>query len=89
MNVQPSVAEYDGTYNYDARKHTLTWNIPVIDAANRSGSMEFSCSSSIPGDFFPVQVSFHQIKSLIFSYFYFNLKGIICVKNTICCVETE
>ncbi|KAI8124112.1 Coatomer subunit delta [Lucilia cuprina] len=58
MNVQPSVAEYDGTYNYDARKHILTWNIPVIDAANKSGSMEFSCNSSIPGDFFPVQVSF-------------------------------
>ncbi|TMW50239.1 hypothetical protein DOY81_004689, partial [Sarcophaga bullata] len=58
MNVQPSVAEYDGTYNYDARKHVLSWNIPVIDAANKSGSMEFSCNSSIPGDFFPVQVSF-------------------------------
>lgn len=58
MNVQPSVAEYDGTYNYDARKHILSWNIPVIDAANKSGSMEFSCNSSIPGDFFPVQVSF-------------------------------
>ncbi|XP_005185086.1 coatomer subunit delta [Musca domestica] len=58
MNVQPQVAEYDGTYNYDARKHILQWNIPVIDAANKSGAMEFSCNSSIPGDFFPVQVSF-------------------------------
>lgn len=65
MNVQPSVAEYDGTYNYDARKHILTWNIPVIDAANKSGSMEFSCNSSIPGDFFPVQVSLknHSLNS--------------------------
>ncbi|XP_017006655.1 coatomer subunit delta [Drosophila takahashii] len=58
MNVQPSVAEYDGTYNYDARKHVLQWHIPIIDAANKSGSMEFSCSASIPGDFFPLQVSF-------------------------------
>ncbi|KAH8414696.1 hypothetical protein KR215_000121, partial [Drosophila sulfurigaster] len=58
LNVQPSVAEYDGTYNYDSRKHVLQWHIPVIDAANKSGSMEFSCSASIPGDFFPLQVSF-------------------------------
>ncbi|XP_053947764.1 coatomer subunit delta [Anastrepha ludens] len=58
MNVQPSVAEYDGTYNYDARKHVLQWNIPIIDANNKSGSMEFSCNSSIPGDFFPLQVYF-------------------------------
>ncbi|KAH8236052.1 hypothetical protein KR038_011325, partial [Drosophila bunnanda] len=58
MNVQPSVAEYDGTYNYDSRKHVLQWHIPIIDAANKSGSMEFSCSASIPGDFFPLQVSF-------------------------------
>ncbi|EDV95267.1 GH17851, partial [Drosophila grimshawi] len=58
LNVQPSVAEFDGTYKYDARKHVLQWQIPVIDAANKSGSMEFSCSASIPGDFFPLQVSF-------------------------------
>ncbi|KAH8420154.1 hypothetical protein KR009_006408, partial [Drosophila setifemur] len=58
VNVQPSVAEYDGTYNYDARKHVLQWHIPIIDAANKSGSMEFSCKASIPGDFFPLQVSF-------------------------------
>ncbi|XP_067639810.1 coatomer subunit delta [Eurosta solidaginis] len=58
MNVQPSVAEYDGTYNYDQRKHILQWNIPIIDANNKSGSMEFSCNSSIPGDFFPLQVYF-------------------------------
>ncbi|XP_034653650.1 coatomer subunit delta [Drosophila subobscura] len=58
MNVQPTVAEYDGTYNYDARKHVLQWHIPIIDAANKSGSMEFSCNASIPGDFFPLQVSF-------------------------------
>lgn len=36
----------------------LLWNIPIIDAANKSGSMEFSCSASIPGDFFPLQVTF-------------------------------
>ena len=70
MNVQPSVAEYDGTYNYDARKHILQWNIPIIDAANKSGSMEFSCNSSIPGDFFPLQVGL--------------LHGLQCQKKKLC-----
>ncbi|EDW75246.2 uncharacterized protein Dwil_GK20068 [Drosophila willistoni] len=58
MNVQPTVGEYDGTFNFDARKHVLQWQIPIIDAANKLGSMEFSCNASIPGDFFPLQVSF-------------------------------
>lgn len=30
----------------------------VIDSANKQGAMEFSVPSSIPGDFFPVDVSF-------------------------------
>lgn len=57
MNIQPNVVEHDGTYNYNARKHTLEWNIPIIDASNKVGSIEFSCNSSLPNDFFPVQVS--------------------------------
>ncbi|XP_055845023.1 coatomer subunit delta [Episyrphus balteatus] len=58
LNIQPSVGEYDGTYNYDSRKHILQWLIPIIDGSNKAGSMEFSCASSIPGDFFPLQVTF-------------------------------
>lgn len=72
MNVQPQVAEYDGTYNYDARKHILQWNIPVIDAANKSGAMEFSCNSSIPGDFFPVQVS-HTWAIILLTYTHYYM----------------
>lgn len=30
----------------------------MIDAANKQGAMEFTVPSSIPGDFFPVEVSF-------------------------------
>ncbi|KAJ6648607.1 Coatomer subunit delta [Pseudolycoriella hygida] len=58
LNSHPSVAECDGDYHHDSRKNILQWNIPVIDAANKAGSMEFSVPASIPGDFFPVQVSF-------------------------------
>lgn len=58
MGVQPAVGECDGTYNYDSRRHLLQWNLPIIDASNKAGSLEFSVASSIPGDFFPLQVSF-------------------------------
>lgn len=70
MNVQPSVGEYDGTYNYDSRKHVLQWNLPIIDAANKSGSMEFSCNSSIPGDFFPLQV--RELSKILYFVHKFN-----------------
>ncbi|KAG5670492.1 Coatomer subunit delta [Polypedilum vanderplanki] len=58
MNVNPSITECDGEYNYDARKHQLQWSLPVVDATNKQGAMEFSVGSSIPSDFFPVEVSF-------------------------------
>lgn len=57
-SCQPTVVECEGDYHYDNRKNRLQWNIPIVDAANPAGSMEFSCPSSIPGDFFPVEVTF-------------------------------
>jgi coatomer subunit delta len=58
MGVTPSITECEGDYNHDSRKHQLHWNLPVIDASNKQGAMEFSVASSIPSDFFPVEVSF-------------------------------
>ena len=58
MGVTPSITECDGEYNHDSRKHQLLWNLPVIDASNKQGAMEFSVGSSIPGDFFPVTLTF-------------------------------
>lgn len=58
MGITPSITECDGEYNHDSRKHQLLWNLPVIDASNKQGAMEFSVGSSIPGDFFPVTLSF-------------------------------
>ncbi|XP_055594363.1 coatomer subunit delta [Uranotaenia lowii] len=58
MNITPSIAECDGDYNHDSRKNVLYWNLPVIDASSKQGSMEFSVPNSIPGDFFPLDVSF-------------------------------
>ena len=55
------VAECDGDYTYEKRG-ALLWQLPMIDAKNKTGSMEFSCSGN-PDDFFPVQVAFFSKKS--------------------------
>ena len=53
----PLVNDCDGEYHHDSRKNILEWTLPVIDATNKSGSMEFSIAGH-PDDFFPVTVSF-------------------------------
>lgn len=58
MGITPSIAECDGEYNHDSRKNLLQWTLPVIDASSKQGSMEFSVPNSIPGDFFPLDVTF-------------------------------
>lgn len=59
----PSIGEVDGDYNYDAKKATLEWKLPVINASNPSGSMEFTMSA-IADDFFPINVSFYSTKTI-------------------------
>ncbi|EDO33668.1 predicted protein [Nematostella vectensis] len=58
----PVVGEIDGEYHYNHKQSTLGWQVPVIDASNKSGSMEFSIAGQ-PGDFFPVTVSFFSSKT--------------------------
>ena len=51
------VEQCDGDYKHDSRRNVIEWSNALIDADNRTGSMEFS----MPGrsnDFFPVTVSF-------------------------------
>jgi len=57
----PVVAECDGDYTYEKRG-ALLWQLPMIDAKNKTGSIEFSCDGN-PDDFFPVQVAFFSKKS--------------------------
>lgn len=53
----PVVNECEGDYRYDSRRGLLEWQLPVIDAANKSGAMEFSAQGK-PNDFYPVTVNF-------------------------------
>lgn len=56
------IGEIDGEYRHDSRRNLLEWCLPVIDAKNKSGSLEFSIAGQ-PNDFFPVQVSFISKKN--------------------------
>lgn len=51
------VNECDGDYHHDSRRGVLEWQLPLIDASNKAGSMEFSAPGR-PNDFYPVQVQF-------------------------------
>ncbi|XP_059814263.1 coatomer subunit delta-like isoform X2 [Hypanus sabinus] len=56
------ISELEGEYRHDIRKNILEWCLPVIDAKNKSGSMEFSFPGH-PNDFFPIHVSFVSKKN--------------------------
>ena len=53
----PVIGDLDGEYKHDSRRNVLEWCLPVIDANNKTGSLEFSVAGQ-PNDFFPVSVSF-------------------------------
>lgn len=61
-HVGPIVTDCDGEYTYDRSKNHMIWSLPVIDASNKCGSLEFSIPGH-PEDFFPVSVSFVSVKS--------------------------
>ncbi|XP_077985489.1 coatomer subunit delta-like [Glandiceps talaboti] len=58
----PVIGEIDGNYHHDNRHAILEWTLPVIDASNKTGSLEFSIGGH-PNDFFPVTVNFLSRKS--------------------------
>jgi len=70
----PNVAECDGEYTLDTRRGALLWQHPLIDAQNKTGSMEFSVAAS-PDDFFPVTLSFYSSKT------YSGIRVVDCVET--------
>lgn len=52
------MGDCDGTYTHESRRNQLVWNLPLIDASNKTGSLEFNAPKAIPNDFFPLTVSF-------------------------------
>ena len=58
----PVVGEVVGEYKFDSKKHVLEWRLPVIDASNTNGSMEFTIAG-MESDFFPIRVEFISTKT--------------------------
>ena len=71
----PVVGEIDGEYRHDSQRN-MEWCLPVIDAKNKSGSLEFSIPGQ-PNDFFPVQVSFISKKN------YCNIQVLCCNRRQV------
>jgi len=59
----PTVSEVEGSYNINHQNRYVEWQIPIIDADNRSGSMEFSVQGNDTNSFFPVRVNFTSSQS--------------------------
>ena len=71
----PVVGEVSGDYHYDQKKAILNWQLPVIDASNTQGSLEFTMPGH-PDDFYPINVSFYSPKTIC------NLQ--VCSINFLC-----
>ncbi|CDO73414.1 hypothetical protein BN946_scf185013.g48 [Trametes cinnabarina] len=54
----PTVSSHSGEWALNPSSHSLDWSIPLINAEERSGSLEFSVGGDDTGVFFPVRVSF-------------------------------
>jgi hypothetical protein len=58
MSGTPKVGEIDGHYSYNRQRNMLEWEIPIIDANNATGSLEFNCVGEDVNVFFPIDVGF-------------------------------
>ncbi|EXX69863.1 uncharacterized protein OCT59_005385 [Rhizophagus irregularis] len=54
----PVVGDVDGHYEVNRQARTLDWQLPIIDASNKQGSLEFNIAGDDVNAFFPVRVSF-------------------------------
>ena len=59
----PTVGEVDGHYEVNRQTRTLEWQLPIIDASNKQGSLEFNIMGDDVNAFFPVGVSFVSEKT--------------------------
>ncbi|XP_057658083.1 coatomer subunit delta [Diorhabda carinulata] len=63
IGCSPVVGDCDGMYTHEAKRNQLVWNLPLIDAGTKTGSLEFNAPRAIPNDFFPLSVTFSSKSS--------------------------
>ena len=61
----PVVASHTSEWQLNPSSHRLDWTIPLVNAEERSGSLEFSITGSEVNTFFPVHVSFVGLGSIV------------------------
>jgi len=61
----PEIVEIAGAHHHDAKAEVLDWQLELIDASNRSGTLEFNIQAKDPDGFFPIVVDFRS-KSLYY-----------------------
>jgi len=61
----PVVASHTSEWQLNPSSHRLDWTIPLVNAEDRSGSLEFSITGSEVNTFFPVHVSFVGLGSIV------------------------
>lgn len=59
-HCKPQVGECDGLYVFNKQQSNLEWQIPLIDASTKTGSMEFSVESEDVDAFFPIDIAFRS-----------------------------
>ena len=53
------MGDCEGQSRWVSKDNLLLWEVPLIDAGNRSGSLEFSVPGQVDTDvFFPISVAF-------------------------------
>ncbi|KAJ5071780.1 coatomer subunit delta [Anaeramoeba ignava] len=54
----PVIEEVVGNYSYDHKQKILTWEIPLIDSSNQSGTIEFTIPKCNHSSLFPILLKF-------------------------------
>ncbi|TPX44620.1 hypothetical protein SeMB42_g02200 [Synchytrium endobioticum] len=62
-STPPTIGELEGSYRVDRQKRIIEWQLPVVDASNKSGVLEFSVQSEDVNGFYPIHVSFRASKT--------------------------
>ncbi|KAI0059417.1 hypothetical protein BV25DRAFT_1828935 [Artomyces pyxidatus] len=61
----PTVASHSGEWQLNPSSHSLDWSTSLVNAEERSGSLEFSISGDDVGVFFPVKVNFVGLGNIV------------------------
>ncbi|KAJ8325275.1 hypothetical protein BDV3_007177 [Batrachochytrium dendrobatidis] len=60
----PTIGDVEGHYTINRQNRVIQWSLPLIDASNSSGVLEFNVSSEDVNAFYPIEIVFTSFKLL-------------------------